>query len=386
MASRPLVRVFISYRRADSAEAAVHLQATLAQRFGAEAVFRDQTGLRPGQDFPRELEQAIQRSTAVIALIGRRWAGLADKSGRTRLDEPRDFVRRELETALAHSKSILPVLMDGATMPKASDLPKSLKAMARLQAVVLPWHETTAELGNQISAKARELASEVRVSVAAAKADHAPNSRQAALMAMQASLARQGRKGIKLDARDLDASLRRLSDLGHTRLVFFPDLVYVLDLIGVKAHGSDQRYVARSKALKSLDDIVTHLQRDQTVLAAVTRTMAWFREPALSSGFIDHDPRPQLAGGLVGVISGWHVGRREFTVHTLDARFGRAGVLTLTWKAARQLIDTKELRAIDAAPLPLPYSARAIRDLKSRLPRRTRATASPPATPRRRSG
>jgi len=135
--------------------------------------------------------------------------------------------------------------------------------------------------------------------------------------------------------------------------------------------GSDLRYVARSKPLASLEEIITHLQRNQTVLAGINRTMAWFREPAQSSGFIDRDPRPEWAGGLVGVMSAWHVGRREFTVHTLDARYGNKGILTLTWKAAQQLIDRNELRAIDATLLTVPTSAKALRDLQLRLPRKS---------------
>jgi hypothetical protein len=331
MASRPLVRIFISYRRADSLDSAAHLQATLTRRFGAGAVFRDQTHLRPGQDFPKELEQAIRRSTSVIAVIGRKWAGPADSTGRTRLHQQGDLVRRELEIALASGKSVIPVLVDGAEMPTAADLPKSLLPLRRLNAVELPWHQATGLIAEHVAAVARDMESEVRVPVDTTTSTAGPASRHAALMAMQASLKNQGLKKVELDARDFEATLGRLSDIERDVYVF-PDLIYALDLIGVKAKRSDQRYVARSKALASLDDVVTHLLRNQTVLAGVNRTMAWFR----------------------------------------DARFGRSGVLTLSWDAARQLIDLNELRAIDTTPLPLPVSRKAMRDFESRLPRKRR--------------
>jgi len=225
------VRIFISYRREDSIDFAVHLQATLARRFGKDAVFRDESSLRAGQDFPRELENAIKRSTTVLALIGPDWFGPATATARDRLSEPHDFVRRELEIAISNGKTVIPVLIQPAKMPKKSALPKSLRSLVLTQALTLPWHDATNALASQINSVAREMASEIRVSMADAKAELAANSRHAALMAMQASLANQGVKRVQLDARDLDATLKRISDLDDKRLVFFPDLIYALDLI-----------------------------------------------------------------------------------------------------------------------------------------------------------
>jgi hypothetical protein len=130
MPPRPLVRIFISYRRADTIDAAVHLQATLARRFGAEALLRDQTSLRPGQNFPRELEQAIQRSTTVIALMGRHWAGMTEEPRRTRLENPKEVDQRQRVAGDRRRAASLPFSVAAARdlqtrLPQAREARKS---------------------------------------------------------------------------------------------------------------------------------------------------------------------------------------------------------------------------------------------------------------------
>jgi hypothetical protein len=125
-------RIFISYRRDDAAGEAGRLSDLLGQRFGQARVFLDIETIQPGADFVVTLEDSLKETGVMLVVIGRRW--VADGS-RRRLDDPGDFVRLELETALARGTPIVPVLVQGATMPETADLPASLAAFAKRQAV-----------------------------------------------------------------------------------------------------------------------------------------------------------------------------------------------------------------------------------------------------------
>src|SRR5579871_5203044 len=138
---RPPTHVFISYRRHDTAAAATHLHASLAQRFGAAKIFRDVVTLEPGQDYLPMIEQSIRATSVFIALIGRRWLSLRGVDGNRRLDDPKDVVRLEIETALRYGVTVIPVLVDGARMPTREDLPVSIADLAAHTAIELPWHE-----------------------------------------------------------------------------------------------------------------------------------------------------------------------------------------------------------------------------------------------------
>lgn len=129
--------IFISYRRDDAAGHAGRLFDGLKERFGAERVFMDVSDLRPGEDFVAALDRALAEADVVLAVIGPRWLDAADASGRRRLDDPDDFVRRELTAALASDGHVIPVLVHGARMPAAESLPAPLRALARRQAIAL---------------------------------------------------------------------------------------------------------------------------------------------------------------------------------------------------------------------------------------------------------
>ena len=73
------------------------------------------------------------------------------------------------------------------------------------------------------------------------------------------------------------------------------------------------------------------------------------------------------------IVSGWNEARREFEVHTFHPFLGTQGVLTLTYKAARRLLNVQEMRVIEAAPMPVPFSAKAQHDMTSRLPKTKRS-------------
>ena len=141
--------VFISYRRDDSAGFAGRLADALEQRLGAGAVFRDVDDIQPGADFEAVIARGLDQVRAVLVVIGPGWLD-ATVDGQRRLDRADDFVRREVEQALASGKPVVPVLVGGATMPAANALPIALRGLANRQALVLgdaSWSADLARLG-----------------------------------------------------------------------------------------------------------------------------------------------------------------------------------------------------------------------------------------------
>jgi hypothetical protein len=138
--------IFISYRREDAAGDAGRLADHLQRRFRHVRVFLDVDTISPGADFAQVLASYLQQTTAVLVVIGPRWASLRDDDGARRLDGAKDFVRFEVEAALARQILIVPVLVQGATMPRAEDLPPSLAPLALRQAVTLDHAEFHADM------------------------------------------------------------------------------------------------------------------------------------------------------------------------------------------------------------------------------------------------
>jgi len=130
-------RIFLNYRRADSAGWTRQLHGDLGERFGAERVFRDVT-IAPGVDFVDHIERVMDVCEVCIVVIGKRWLASPAADGRRRLDDPEDLVRVEIEHALARSDvCVIPVLVDGAQMPADDDLPSGLRPLARRNACEL---------------------------------------------------------------------------------------------------------------------------------------------------------------------------------------------------------------------------------------------------------
>lgn len=127
--------VFISYRRDDSAGFAGRIYDRVAQRLDPKRVFLDVDSIQPGLDFFDVLSEKLRVCDALIAVIGKNWNSTADKDNRRRLDDPDDFVRIEIEAALERGIRVIPVLIDGATMPRREDLPDSLQKLRRRQAI-----------------------------------------------------------------------------------------------------------------------------------------------------------------------------------------------------------------------------------------------------------
>lgn len=129
-------KIFIAYRRDDSAGHAGRLYDRLYSHFGPDRIFMDIDTIQPGEDFVSVLERAVSSCEVLVAIIGRYWLSSSDEVGR-RIERPDDFVRVELLTALSRGIPIIPVLVHGASMPKPDELPDELEPLARRQAIEL---------------------------------------------------------------------------------------------------------------------------------------------------------------------------------------------------------------------------------------------------------
>jgi hypothetical protein len=125
------ISIFISYRREDSAYAAGRLFDRLSDHFGADHIFMDIDTIQLGVDFVNRIETAVEACDVLIAIIGNKWVDVTDSEGQRRLDNPNDFVRLEISSALARDIHVIPVLVDDASMPDSTDLPDDLAWIAR---------------------------------------------------------------------------------------------------------------------------------------------------------------------------------------------------------------------------------------------------------------
>lgn len=128
--------VFLSYRSHDEPFAALLIDQWLTRRLGAGRVFRDSRTIRPGTYFPDQIARALQHCRALIAVIGRRWLSCGP-DGRRLIDSPRDYVRREIATALQRDMLVIPVLVDGVPLPAAGALPADIAELAGRQYLYL---------------------------------------------------------------------------------------------------------------------------------------------------------------------------------------------------------------------------------------------------------
>jgi hypothetical protein len=137
-----MTTIFINYRTGDETFAPVHLEEKLAERFGADNVFRDSRTIGPGLDFRPELWGSLARSSVLLVVIGSQWL-VASRDGQRLLDRPEDYVRREVAMALQIGIRVVPVLVGDIKLPRAEDLPSDIKDLAYRQ--YLRLHSRTAQ-------------------------------------------------------------------------------------------------------------------------------------------------------------------------------------------------------------------------------------------------
>jgi hypothetical protein len=130
--------IFVSYRRTDAPAHAGRIYDRLVDRFGKDNVYKDLDSTAPGADFVEVIDETIAGCDALVAVIGRDWVSAKRRwRGGRRLDDPQDWVRREIAAALERDIRVVPVLVAGARMPSADALPDDLKRLARRHAVEL---------------------------------------------------------------------------------------------------------------------------------------------------------------------------------------------------------------------------------------------------------
>jgi len=130
-------KIFISYRREDSEGFARSLFQSLVGHFGKDHVFMDVDSIGLGMDFVEAIDKSLADCGALLVLIGKDWAHCTDSDGKRRLDQPDDFVRIEVAKAIKRNVRVIPVLVKGAPMPRAEDLPEELRSLTRRQALEL---------------------------------------------------------------------------------------------------------------------------------------------------------------------------------------------------------------------------------------------------------
>jgi TIR domain len=130
-------KIFINYRRGDEPGFAQALFGRLEQAFPADKLFMDVDGIEPGRDFVQILEQQVAISDVMLSVIGKAWIDARDDLGTRRLDNPEDYVRMEIASALEQGKRVIPVLVGEARMPHSEELPEAIRPLARRNAVRL---------------------------------------------------------------------------------------------------------------------------------------------------------------------------------------------------------------------------------------------------------
>jgi hypothetical protein len=123
-------KIFISYRRSDSADVTGRIYDRLIEQFGKSAIFKDVHSIPPGIDFREHLGKAVGKCKIFLVIIGDQWLEVTDAGGKKRLKDPDDFVRIEIESALNRDIPIIPLLVRGAAMPAEGKLPRSLQKLA----------------------------------------------------------------------------------------------------------------------------------------------------------------------------------------------------------------------------------------------------------------
>ncbi|MBS0447167.1 MAG: toll/interleukin-1 receptor domain-containing protein [Proteobacteria bacterium] len=131
------MKVFLSYRRADSQVSAGRMAQFLDAVSAVDAVFLDVDGIAPGENFETKIQDTLTQVDHVFLIIGAQWAGPAGNGGRARIFDDDDMVRRETRLALASRAKVVPILLDEASMPRPGDLPADLKALPSINAFSL---------------------------------------------------------------------------------------------------------------------------------------------------------------------------------------------------------------------------------------------------------
>ncbi len=129
------MKLFVSYRREDSQDITGRIYDRFVSIYGISNVFKDVNSIQYGDDFPNAIEHGVNQCDIFVVIIGPRWLSITDSSGRPRLENTDDFVRKEIEAAIKRDIALIPLLVNGATMPKPSELPESIRELSFRNAI-----------------------------------------------------------------------------------------------------------------------------------------------------------------------------------------------------------------------------------------------------------
>jgi len=239
----PGARVFISYRRELDAGWAPWLYDRLAERFGSESVFMDLDSIVAGDDFAEVIKRSVASCQVFIALIGKGWSSATSADGARRLDDPGDFVRIEIESALHHGVRVVPLLIEGATMPRASELPDSLAPLVSRQALPLSGQHRQYDVNTLIQAVKRVI-DETRLDLTPPPLPEPPPPHGRVLASLEPDLARGFRRA---------KTSVRLQSEAHERRTVMVHAVALSDSVTVAPTQVDVPVAAGATAVHRLD-------------------------------------------------------------------------------------------------------------------------------------
>ena len=128
-------KIFINYRREDTSGYSGRIFDSLSNEFGEDNIFIDVTKINTGTDYTEVITQALDKCNYCLILIGNTWLTCKDSAGNYRIDNPEDFVRKEIKLAIARKIKIIPILLEDARMPSAKELPADIQEMCKWQAI-----------------------------------------------------------------------------------------------------------------------------------------------------------------------------------------------------------------------------------------------------------
>jgi CHASE2 domain-containing sensor protein len=147
-----VTKVFISYRRDDASANAGRLCDWLQRQFKEKNVFLDTEKIAPGDNFPQVLQERLAETEVLLAVIGKAWVSITDTAGNRRITDPKDFVALEVGTALKRGIRVIPVLVGGASIPKADQLPPDLQKFVEFDAITVDDSRFRQDFDNLVDA------------------------------------------------------------------------------------------------------------------------------------------------------------------------------------------------------------------------------------------
>jgi hypothetical protein len=312
--------VFVSYRREDGSGTAGRIADRLVGAFGADRVFIDVDKIKPGMDYVEALTRAVESCEVLVAIIGRRWLTVRNKDGR-RLDDPRDWVRVEVGTALARGIRVIPVLIGGAAMPAQEKLPDDLAGLVRLNALRVRHESFHPDATQLVTAIEQGLAAAPHAAGTVAPANGAPT--RPARPARSRTVSPRSRSQAKARQSDPDRVARLFDEAERiaNAITDMGDKAEALSCVAAAATAVDPDRATR--LLDMAERVVDRLKKYDRKSAAqrVARAMATAdpdRAERLAYTIRDEYYRKPMLGYVAAAVAAANPERAEHLVPAID--------------------------------------------------------------------